>query len=174
MPLTTSQKLNEIKRSFHKYLADSLPGVAIDYDDRDFSPPDDAAFLVIRYRQSSHEDCGIGGVVTGDSPNLRGRWHRIEVNISVYKRDDPQKAAAGELYDNISNLLKIGDITLYDFTDPENPQSAGRIYIDPFPADSGPSPISGRLHDYFGKRELTEAGFAWIGLGVTLSVLEEY
>lgn len=174
MPLTTSQKLNEIKRSFHKYLEDNLPEVEIDFDDRDFSPPGDAAFLVIRYPRAYHEDCGIGCVVTGDSPNLRGRWHRIEVDISAYKRDDPQKAGAFDLHDKAADLMKAGDIPLYDFTDPENPQAVGKIYIDPLPGDTGPSPTTGRLYDNYGKRELTEAGFAWAGLGLTLSVLEEY
>ena len=174
MTLTTSQKLNEIKRSLHKYLEDNLPGVDIDFDDGNFTPPDDSAFLVVRYQRSHHEDSGIGGVVTGDSPNLRGRWHRIDVNLSVYKRDDPQKAGVGQLYDDVANLMKVGDITLFDFTDPENPQPAGRIYIEPLPAGTGPSPSEGRLHDYYNKQELTESGFSWAGLGLQLSVLEEY
>jgi hypothetical protein len=174
MTLTTSQKINEIKRSFHKYLADSLSGVQIDFDDKNFTPPDDEAFLVIRYTRSERETSGIGGVVTGDSPNIRGNWHRIEVNLSIYKRDDAQKADIGELHDDVADLLKVGDIPLYDFTDPENPQEAGKIYIDPLPAGSGPSPVEGRLTDHFMKRELIEAGFAWIGFGLTLSVLEEY
>ena len=174
MTLTTSQKLNEIKRSFHKYLADNLSGVQIDFDDEDFSPPDDTAYLVIRYTRSHRESCGIGGVVSGDSPNLRGNWHHIEVNLSIYKRDDSQKAAAGQLHDDVADLLKTGDITLYDFTDPENPQAAGKIYLEPLPAGTGPSPTEGRLHDNKMKRELADADFAWVSLGVTLSVLEEY
>ena len=174
MTLTTSQKINEIKRSFNKYIDDSLVDVAVDFDDANFTPPADEAFVVIRYRRSFHENCGIGGVVSGDHDNLRGRWNRVDVSIAVYKRDDPQKADVGDLHDVISDLLKAGDIPLYDFTDPENPFEDGRIYFDPLPAGAGPSPAGGRLYDNLMSRELAEAGFAWMGLGVRLSVLEEY
>ena len=174
MALTTSQKLNEIKRSFNKYLDDNLTNVSIDFDDADFTPPEDAAFLVVRYRGSYFENCGVGGVVSGDQGNLRGRWHRINVSLGVYKRDDPQKTDAGDLHDKVSDLLKVGDIPLYDFTDPQNPVESGRIYLDTLTAGAGPSPIEGRLYDNIVSRELADAGFAWIGLGVRLSVLEEY
>jgi hypothetical protein len=173
MPLTTSQKINETKRSFHKYLADNLTGVAIDYDDANFVPPTDSAFVVIRYRSVSRESCGIGGVLTGDSPSLTGYWRHIEAHISIYKRDDPQKADIGTLYDTIESLLEVSDITLYDFTDPENPASAGKIYLDTLKAPSGPSPLDGRIFDNLASRELADAAFSWMSLGVLLSVLVE-
>ena len=174
MTLTTSQKINETKRSFHKYLADNLSGVQIDFDDKDFTPPTDSAFIVIRYRSIARESCGIGGVLTGDSSSLHGYWRNIEAHISIYKRDDPQKADIGLLYDTIENLLKVGDITLYDFTDPEDPVAAGKIYLDTLKAASGPSPLDGRLFDNLASRELADASFAWMSLGVLLSVLVEY
>lgn len=174
MALTTSQKINEIKRSFNKYIDDNLADVAVDFDDANFTPPEDEAFVVIRYRRSFHENCGIGGVVSGGQGNLRGRWHRVDVSIAIYKRDDPQKADVGELHDDVSDLLKAGDIPLYDFTDPEDPSEDGRIYFDPLPAGTGPSPAEGRLYDSLMSRDLAEAGFAWMGLGIRLSVLEEY
>ena len=174
MTLTTSQKINEIKKSLYKYLADNLPGTSIDYDDSAFAPPDDAAFLVIRFLHSRRENCGIGTVVTGDSPNLRGRWHHIEANLSIYKRHDPQKADTGALYSTIADLLKAGDIPLYDFTDPENPVEAGKIYLDPLPAGTGPSPTEGQLTDNSAHRKFTDAGFSWAASGITLSVLEQY
>ena len=174
MTLTTSQKINEIKKSFFKYLADNLTGTSIDFDDSDFSPPDDSAFLVIRFLNSRRENCGIGRVVTGDSPNLQGCWHHIEANLSIYKRHDPQKADTGMLYSTVSDLLKAGDIPLYDFTDAENPVEAGRIYLDPLPAGTGPSPIEGQLTDNLMNRELVSAGYSWAALGVLFSVLEQY
>jgi hypothetical protein len=174
MTLTTSQKLNEIKRSFFKYLADNLPAIQIDFDDADFSPPDDSPFLAIRFLRSSREPCGIGGIVTGDSPNLRGCRHKIQANLSIYKRHDPQKADVGGLYSTVAALLNAGDIPLYNFTDPEHPVESGKIFLDPLPAATGPSPIEGRLADNLMNRELADAGFAWAGIGVLLSVLEQY
>jgi hypothetical protein len=174
MSISASQKINEIKRSFHKYLADNLDGVSIDFDYADFTPTDDSAFLVVRYRRSNFESCGIGGVVSGDQGNLRGRWHRLEAFLAVYKRDDPQKADAGDLFADVSDLLKAGDIPLYDFTDPQDPIEKGKIYFDPLPAGSGPSPIEGRLFDSAAKRKIEEADFSWLGLGVRLSILEEF
>jgi len=174
MTLTASQKLNEIKKSLYKYLADNLTGVQIDYDDAAFSPPDDAAFLVVRFLSSRRENCGIGAVVTGDSPNLRGCWHHLETNLSIYKRNDPQKADIGALYSTVAGLLKVGDIPLYDFTDPEHPVEAGKIYLDPLPAGTGPSPTEGRLSDNLMNRELVDAGYAWAAIGVLLSVIEQY
>jgi len=174
MALTTSQKINEIKRSFNKYIDDNLIDIAVDFDDANFTPPEDEAFVVIRYRRSFHENCGIGGVVSGDQANIRWRWHRVDVSIAIYKRDDPQKADVGDLHDVISDLLNVGDIPLYDFTDPQDPSEDGGVYIDLLPSNTGPSPVGGRLYDNLMSRELADAGFAWMGLGVRLSVLEEY
>ena len=174
MGLTTSQKINETKRSFQKYLADNLPGVQFDFDDKDFAPPDDSAFVVLRYRKIWREVCGIGGVLSGNTPSLHGYWRRIEAHISIYKRDDPQKTDIGVLYDSIESLLKAGSTILFDFTVPENPVAIGKIYLDTLEAGTGPSPIEGRLLDNLASREMSEASFAWMGIGVLLSVMVEY
>ena len=174
MPLTTSQKFNEIKRSLHKHLEDNLPGIEINFDDEKFTPAGNDPFLVIRYPGSHHEPSGIGDVITGDQAGLRGRWHRVDCSLTIYSREDSQKASAGDLFDTVSDLLKAGDITLYDFTDPENPINIGKIYIDQGAGHTGPSPVEGRSFDNIVKRDLEKAGFSWISLNVQLSVLEEY
>ncbi len=174
MPLTTSQKINELKRSFHKYIADNLTGVSIDFDDAAYTPPADESFLVIRYHRIEYDECGIGGVITGDEQNVRGRWRRIFASLAVYKRNDPQKADAGNLYDSVAALLTTTTIPLYDFSNPENPVESGMIYLDLLPASTGPSPSEPRFLDSSGDREMSESGYSYIALNIRLSLLEQY
>lgn len=130
MPLDATQILNNLKRSFNAYLATALEGSSINFDEDPFETAGLESWYAVRYTGLRSESSGMGELIEEDE-STEGRFHALNCEVSVWSRDDPQRATLGDMVDKLIVLVEEASISLYDYSDPENPVECGKIYIHP-------------------------------------------
>jgi hypothetical protein len=161
MTLNPTQEVNNIKRSFNRYIADAVSPATVNYDQDPFQTTDLDSWYSIRYTGQTTEPTGMGDLI-GEEDESKGRFRVVNCELSAWCRNDPQRAALGPMADMIVVLCEAASITLYDFADPENPMACGTIYLRPLrgkfaPVWGGGGPMQKGSSDLY--TELRLAGF---------------
>jgi hypothetical protein len=130
MTLDPSQIINNMKRSFNVYVGNTLGEAEVNYDEDPFDTAGLASWYSVRYAGYSSESSGMGDLIDENSAT-KGRYHVLKCELSAWSRDDPQRAELGSMVDAIVALCEAPSVTFYDFADPENPVSIGKIYLRP-------------------------------------------
>jgi len=125
MSLNSSQVVNNMKRSFNRYIGEKLGDAAVNYDVGSFNTERLTEWYAVRYTNFCSESVGMGDSI--DEGGTRGRFHVLECELSAWCRGD--RAALGEMADMLTSSCEIPSIPLYDFADPENPVACGKIYL---------------------------------------------
>jgi hypothetical protein len=174
--MNPTQVINNIKRSFNAYAEEALApsNAAVNFDLDPFDTSGLTEWFAIRYTGCSSESSGMGDLVTEDS-EVKGRIHRVSCEISAWRRADPQRSGLGDMADMLISLCEIPSITLYDYTDPENPVECGTMSIQPrkgrfTPSWSGGAPVYKSSSDLYS--DLETAGFILEFDLITITELE--
>ena len=130
MTLNASQIINNMERSFNVYLEDALGEENINFNEDPYETGGLESWYAIRYSGYSSESTGMGDLIDEDT-DVEGRFHTLNCEVSAWRRDDPQRTELGAMVDELMSLCEAVSITFYDFADPENPVSIGKIRIEP-------------------------------------------
>ena len=115
MSLNASQLINNLKKSFNRYVANELSGDTVNYDLDPFDTTGLSSWYSVRYTEFQTEP--------------QGRIHVVGAELSAWCRHDEQRAELGDMLDKVMAIAETASITLYDFADPENPVSIGKVMI---------------------------------------------
>lgn len=171
MTSNATQVLNNIKRSFNKFLGKTLEGSTVNFDEDTFVTEGLDSWYVVRYGGCISNGTGMGNLVE-ESALDRGFYHTINAEIAAYHSNDPQKYDLGAMVDELLLLAETPSIPLYDFTDLEDPDESGTIYISPGKGTFAPAWSGGGKNgsaEEYRRREIV--GFI---LDIRLSVLVTY
>jgi len=163
MTLDASQMVNNMKRSFNKYMAEGLAPAVVNFDEGDFDASGLAIWYTIRYRKLRSESAGMGDLIEEDSLQ-QGRLHILGCGISAWSRNDLQKYGLGGMADKVIALAEAVSVTLYDFDDPEIPVDIGEMKIRPgdgvfTPVGGGEAPVSSSESEVYSEEGI--AGFVF-------------
>jgi len=128
MSLNASQLINNLKKSFNRYVANELSGDTVNYDLDPFDTTGLSSWYSVRYTEFQTEPVGIGDFIDVET-NRQGRIHVVGAELSAWCRHDEQRAELGDMLDKVMAIAETASITLYDFADPENPVSIGKVMI---------------------------------------------
>jgi len=140
MPLNPSQIINNLKKSFNGFLATELSGENINFDQDPFETGGLTSWFSVRYMFYRSEPVGVGDYIDDDT-DTKGRFHILKCELSAWSRDDEQRVDLGDMADMVMEIAEAESITLYDYDDPEDPESVGKIKIQP--GDGNFSPVWG-------------------------------
>lgn len=130
MPPDPSRVINNLKRSFNKFVAEKAPGETVNFGDDSFVTDGMSSWYAIRYGNHGTRNTGMGNLIDESSP-LKGFIHYVELELSAWHRDDKQKTSLGDMVDILMEIAEANSITLYDFADVENPLAIGKAYLKP-------------------------------------------
>ena len=130
MPPNPSQIVNNMKRSFNKYISAIIVSGNINFDQDPFDTDNLDDWYSIRYKEHDSSGTGMGNLIEA-ATEKKGFRHRLACEIGAWRRDDPQRTGLGDMIDKLVSLSEAGSVNLYDFTDPENPVQSGTMYISP-------------------------------------------
>ena len=172
--MNSTQLINNIKRSFNSYASDALSPAAVNFDIDPFDTSGLTEWYAIRYTGYLSESSGMGDLVDEDSED-KGRVHRVSCEISAWRRADPQRSGLGDMADKLISLCEIPSISIYDYTDPEDPVECGTMSVQPrkgrfTPSWSGGGPVLKSASDLY--LDLETAGFILEFELITITELE--
>jgi hypothetical protein len=143
MTLNPSQIINNIKRSFNNYISTAVAPATVNFDQDPFDTASLSSWYAIRYSGISTEPTGMGDLID-ESGTGRGRIHVVDCELSAWSGNDPQRASLGSMIDILIAACEAPSITLYDFSDPDNPDECGALALHPTHGTLTPTWGSGR------------------------------
>jgi hypothetical protein len=172
MTLNASQIVNNIKRSFNRYVGNTVSPAAVNYDEDPFDISGLSAWFAVRYTGYSSEPTGMGDEVEENTEAV-GRFRLVNCEVSAWHRDDPQRTALGAMADILVAMCETPSIVLYDYTNPQNPVECGTVYVRPIigrftPTWGGGGPVRKTSSDMH-----AEAGLVGFVLELELKTIAE-